>query len=181
MTAFLHSYRPVGRGSRTPSPYDRRRADCGPRGTHGRPVQIPDRAPSSLLAHSSDVRNFDNASPQKSEKMAVGLFRPAARRLAVAFKPHRPPPCPVRAPCGVPSLAPKKRAVAETISPLAAPISFVRWSCGLLRGTGLGRKAPTPTPSRVLSAMRVGSAARGPEVVNPSSETRVSPACLKGP
>lgn len=37
---------------------------------------------------------------------------------------------------------------------------------------GLG---PTPASLPILSAVRVGSDARGPEVVNPSSETRLFP------
>lgn len=83
--------------------------------------------------------------------MAVGcpkirrcLLGPAARRLALAFKSHPPTPTPTPAPSGAPSLSPKSELLRKRFSLLAAPISFVRWPCGLLGVAGLGRIAPPP-------------------------------------
>lgn len=111
MTAPPHSCGAAGRGSGTPSSHNAKRADCGPIGTDGSPVLAPVRTPSSLLPHSSDVRNFDTPSP-KSKKMAMVYPRilrcpleSAARCLALEFKPHPSDP----ALCRARSLSPKSK------------------------------------------------------------------------
>lgn len=91
---------------------------------------------------------------------------PVARCLALAFEPH-PPPLHL----AVPPLCLKSRPLQKPFPSLDAPVSFVRWPCGLLRGPGLGRNPPSLP---ILSAVRVGSDALGPGV-NRSSETRLSP------
>lgn len=173
-----HSCGAAGRGSGTLSSHNPMRADRGPSGTDGSPVLTRIRTPPSLLAHSSDARNFDYRPPPPEVERWLWSVQgfPAAHLGQLPDVGPRAQASSLR-PCilSCPPLSPRSRPLKNLFSCLLHQFSGIA-----LRSSLRGRVGAKSAPP-ILSAVRVGSAARGPEVVNPSSETRLSLTRPKGP
>lgn len=165
----------AGRGSGTPSSPNPKRADYGPCGTDGSPFPVRTPHPSFFALPIEEILIPPPPKVKRWLWTILGCPRCSLGSAADVWPKSSSLIPPAPAPCGASS--PKSEPL-QSFSLLVAPVSFAGWPYGLFWGAGLGRKLPPPP---ILSAVRVGSAARGPEVSNPSSETRLPLARPKGP
>ena len=163
----------AGRGSGTPSFPNPKRADYGPSGTDGSPFPVRTPHPSFLALPIEEILISPPPKVKRWLWTILGCPRCSLGSAADVWPKSSSLTPPAPAPCGASS--PKSEPL-QSFSLLVAPV-LLDGPAVFSEGQGWDENCPPP----ILSAVRVGSAARGPEVSNPSSETRLPLARPKGP